>query len=159
MQKKMVEIKQCSTDADFSYAMRITKDYIAWLGMDLSFQGIDEELSGFASMFGPPDGFFLLAWHDGELAGGVGLRKLAAGVCEMKHLFVYERFRGGGIGRSLCTELIERARRMPYGRMRLDTLDRMKAAIRLYESVGFRDIGPYRFNPDPTARYMELRLR
>jgi ribosomal protein S18 acetylase RimI-like enzyme len=42
--------------------------------------------------------------------------------------------------------------------MRLDTLGHMKAAIRLYTTLGFKEIAPYRFNPDPTAKYMELNL-
>ena len=43
--------------------------------------------------------------------------------------------------------------------MRLDTLGRMQAAIRLYESLGFKEIAPYRFNPDLTTHYMELELK
>jgi ribosomal protein S18 acetylase RimI-like enzyme len=34
----------------------------------------------------------------------------------------------------------------------------MKAAIRLYKTLGFKEIAPYRFNPDPTTKYMELNL-
>ena len=51
----MVEIKHCSTDSDFSSAIQITKDYIRWLNMDLSFQDIDKELSNFPSMYGPSE--------------------------------------------------------------------------------------------------------
>ena len=34
----------------------------------------------------------------------------------------------------------------------------MEEAINLYESLGFKIIKPYRFNPDPTTKYMELKL-
>jgi GNAT superfamily N-acetyltransferase len=139
--------------------MQITKDYISWLNMDLSFQGIDKELSNFPSMYGPPNGAFLLVWHRGELAGGVGLRVLEPKVCEMKRLFVYDQFKSKGVGRSLSTALIQEAKNRGYDRMRLDTLGRMKSAIRLYKSLGFEGIEPYRFNPDPTTKYMELSLR
>ena len=155
----MVEIKHCSIDSDFSSAMQMTKDYIRWLNMDLSFQDIDKELANFPSMYGPPNGLFLLAWHRGELAGGVGLRMLEPNVCEMKRLFVYDPFKRKGVGRSLCTTLIQEAIRLGYDKMRLDTLGRMKAAKRLYENLGFREIEPYRFNPDPTTKYMELSLK
>jgi putative acetyltransferase len=154
----MIEIKHCATESDFSSALQITKDYIRWLNMDLSFQGIDKEFSNFASMYGPPNGLFLLAWHRGELGGGIGLRILEAKICEMKRLFVYEQFQGKGLGRSLCTELIQESIKLGYETMRLDTLEQMKAAIRLYENLGFKEIAPYRFNPDPTTKYMELRL-
>ena len=110
-------------------------------------------------MYRPPDGLFLLAWHHGVLAGGVGFRKFDAKVCEMKRLFVYEKLRGIRFGRSLCIELIKKAKKAGYEKMRLDTLGKMKAAIRLYTTLGFKEIAPYRFNPDPTAKYMELHLR
>lgn len=154
----MIEIIHCSTDSEYATALKMTGDYIEWLHMDLAFQGIDEELSNFPLMYGPPDGVFLLAWQGREPVGGVGLRKLAPGVCEMKRLYVYDRFKGQGVGRKLCVELIEEAKRMGYEKMRLDTLGRMGAARKLYRSLGFKEIESYRFNPDPTTTYMELNL-
>ncbi|MDK9708903.1 MAG: GNAT family N-acetyltransferase [Desulforhopalus sp.] len=154
----MIEIKQCVTEMDFSIAIQITRDYISWLNMDLSFQDIDKEFSGFPAMYGPPQGIFLLARHDGVPAGGVGLRVFAAPICEMKRLFVYDQFKHLGLGRNLCTRLIQAAKGLGYRKMRLDTLGHMQAAIGLYKDLGFKEIEPYRFNPDPTTRYMELDL-
>jgi hypothetical protein len=79
----MIDIKHCSTDADFDFAVRITKDYLRWLDMDLSFQDIDNKLSDFSSLCGPPQGIFLLAWHNSDLAGGVGLRRFDDDIYEM----------------------------------------------------------------------------
>jgi len=155
----MIELKHCSTDADFSLARQTVKDYIGWLDMDLSFQDIHSELSNFVSMYGPPNGLFVLAWCRGEIAGGAGLRMIETNICEMKRLFVYDQFKNQGIGRTLCTELIQEAISLGYDKMRLDTLGRMKTAMKLYNNLGFREIKPYRFNPDPTTKYLELSLR
>ncbi len=155
----MLVIKPCEKDSDFLFAKQIVKEYIRWLNIDLSFQDIDKELSDLSSIYGPPNGLFLLAWHEDELAGGVGLRMLEPTVCEMKRLYVYDQFKNKGIGRRLCIALIQGARNLGYEKMRLDTLDRMKSAIGLYKSMGFKEIEPYRFNPDPTTKYMELSLR
>ncbi|HTG80889.1 MAG TPA: hypothetical protein VL949_03040 [Geobacteraceae bacterium] len=82
----MIAIKPCEKDSDFLLVKQLVKDYIRWLNIDLSFQAVDKELSDLSSMYGPPDGIFLLAWHEDKLAGGVGLRAFAPGVCEMKRL-------------------------------------------------------------------------
>lgn len=154
----MVELRYCSTDSDFSLAIKVTKDYIRWLNMDLSFQDINKELLNFSSIYNPPNGFFILATYSGKLAGGCGLKMLEPKICEMKRLFVYDQFKNMGIGRNICTALIGEAKNLGYERMRLDTLKRLKPAIRLYKNLGFEEIGPYRYNPDPTAKYMELSL-
>jgi putative acetyltransferase len=154
----MLAIRPCKKDSDFFLARQLVKDYIRCLNIDLSFQDIDKELWDLPLMYGPPKGLFLLAWYKDELAGGVGLRMLEPAVCEMKRLYVYDQFRNKGIGRRLCVALIQEARTLGYDKMRLDTLDRMTSAIGLYKSLGFKEIEPYRFNPDPATNYMELRL-
>lgn len=150
----------CQTDSEYENAKKVTVDYIAWLNMDLSFQNIERELHIFRLMYGEPSGCYLLARDDfGTIAGGVGLRKLSDTICEMKRLYVYPQFTGQGIGRALCTELFAQARLKGYAFMRLDTIARLTAANKLYETLGFYDIPPYRENPDPTVRFMEIALR
>ena len=154
----MIEIRQCLQESDFVIAKQISADYVHWLDMDLTFQGIDHEFADFESVYGLPSGVYLVAFIDNQPAGGVGLRQFEADICEMKRLYVYDRYRRQGIGKALCLELIRQAQAMGYTRMRLDTVGRLVAAIRLYENLGFRYIQEYRFNPDPSTRYMELNL-
>ena len=45
-----------------------------------------------------------------------------------------------------------------YGLMRLDTLDRLETAMKLYESLGFRRRDPYYDNPLDGVVYWELDL-
>ena len=67
-------------------------------------------------------------------------------------------FRGKRIGFRLVERIVEEARRVGYSRMCLDTLPLMKKAISLYEHFHFKEIGPYKKDPIPGARYMGLEL-
>lgn len=134
------------------------REYAAAIGFSLDFQGFDAELAGLPGRYAPPAGRLLIAQVDGEAAGGVGLRDLGGGICEMKRLYVRPAFRGHQAGRRLAEAVIDEARAIGYHRMRLDTLDRMTEANALYRTLGFAEIPAYYANPMPDARYFELAL-
>lgn len=137
----------------------LVHEYVAWLGIDLSFQGFAEEMAGLPGAYAPPRGRVLLARAGGAAAGCVALRPLdEPGACEMKRMWVRPAFRGHGVGRALAERVVAEARAVGYRCMRLDTLASMAEANALYERLGFRDIPAYRFNPHPQARYLELDL-
>jgi ribosomal protein S18 acetylase RimI-like enzyme len=153
-----VTVTPVSTAEDLADARRLFEEYAASIGFSLCFQGFDRELAELPGAYAPPEGRLLIAKVEGSPAGCVALRKIGDRVCEMKRLYVRPGFHGQGIGRKLAEAVIAEARTAGYATMRLDTVPAMKAAIGLYESLGFVDIEPYRENPIPGARYMELTL-
>jgi len=153
-----MRIADARNASEFETARSLIEEYVASLPIDLSFQDYREEISHFPRGYVPPDGVVLLGYDGDEPAGVVALRRYGGSACEMKRLYVRPKFRGRGVGRALSEELIRRAALLGYATMRLDTLATMDAAIRLYETLGFREIPPYRYNPVEGARYMELVL-
>jgi ribosomal protein S18 acetylase RimI-like enzyme len=156
--RNVLRILEVKTKEDLLEVRKLFEEYVRSLGINLDFQGFDEELVGLPGEYAPPDGCLLLALWNEQTAGCVALRKFSPGICEMKRLYTKPQFRGSGIGRALCEEVIARARRLGYERMRLDTLPSMEKAKGLYASLGFRVIEPYRFNPVEGASFMELNL-
>ena len=156
---KMLEIIQAESTAEVGQARGLFREYEAWLGLDLCFQGFEQELAGLPGKYAQPEGRLLLAYSDGELAGCIAMRKLEDGICEMKRLYVRDGFRGQKIGVKLIEKLLADARSENYSKMRLDTFPpKMGKAVSLYESHGFHPIPPYYNNPHEGVLYMELKL-
>jgi putative acetyltransferase len=138
---------------------KLFTEYAASLDFDLCFQNFDKELSELPGDYALPDGRLLLALDGKKTAGCVALRKISKDTCEMKRLYVKPESRGKRIGKVMAEYVIDEARKIGYSRMQLDTVPSMKEAVSLYQSLGFKKIEPYRYNPVEGAIFMELILK
>ena len=138
------------------------QEYAAQLGVDLCFQGFEEELAGLPGDYAAPRGILVLARVEGELARCCALRPLDnvdhANAAEMKRLYVRQAFRRFGLGRQLAEAVLDFARTEGYGCVLLDTLSDMEAARALYADLGFVEIDPYYHNPLPGSHYLKVEL-
>jgi putative acetyltransferase len=156
-----VHIRPASIPAELAQVRALLREYEVELDVDLCFQGFEQEMASLPGDYTPPRGALLVAEVAGAIAGCVALRPLDARsleACEMKRLYARPAFRGRRVGRALAEAVIAEARRIGYRAMRLDTLPVMTEAQALYVRLGFVDIAPYRDNPVPGARYLELDL-
>lgn len=98
-----------------------------------------------------PTGTFLVGWDGrGQPVCGGGVKRLEDGIAEIKRMFVVEDARSQGHARRLLRGLEDAARRLGYGRVRLDTGPKQPHAVALYESAGYREIPNYNGNPAAT---------
>jgi ribosomal protein S18 acetylase RimI-like enzyme len=76
-----------------------------------------------------------------KILGLVSMQKKSEDTAELNRLSVRSDTRGQGIGRKLVEGFIEEARKRGFKKVYLETADAQKPAIRLYERVGFKNIG------------------
>jgi GNAT superfamily N-acetyltransferase len=157
-QPSMTEIRPADLPRDLDVVRTLFREYADSLGVDLAFQGFEEEVAALPGKYAPPAGRLLIAWRDGLPVGCVALRPLDVSRCEMKRLYVRPAARGGQLGRTLAERICAEARSLGYARICLDTLPTMAAAQVLYQSLGFVPIEPYVFNPIAGTKFLAREL-
>lgn len=162
MSRPTVELLTPQLPAEFDAVREIFREYADSLGIDLCFQGFEEELASLPGDYAMPRGALLLARVDGAVAGCCALRPLDTAdypnASEMKRLYVRPPYRGLGLGRQLAEAILDAARVSGYDHVLLDTLDDMEAARTLYEDLGFEEVPPYYHNPVAGAHYLMATL-
>jgi putative acetyltransferase len=106
-------------------------------------------------------GRIFFAVREGEIVGCCALMAMGNAEFEVAKMAVTEKAQGSGIGRRLLETVVAEARMAGARRLYLETNSKLTPAIRLYESVGFRDVPSERVVASPYARanvYMEISL-
>ena len=170
---RVATLRHAETPADIALARELFLEYAKWLAVDLCFQGFDKELATLPGSYARPRGRLLLAGAPSAAFGCIALRPIDAhGACcgsastpnhespigEIKRLYVQPAQRGQGWGRRLAEAAIAEARAIGYRELKLDTLDWMGDARKLYAKLGFRECPAYYDNPLPGVVYMALVL-
>lgn len=146
------------TPEDIEVIRGLFTEYQEFLGISLCFQDFQKELDELPGKYAEPEGSIWLAENKGAAAGCVALRKLEAGICEMKRLYVKSEYQGLGIGKNLIEICLTEAKLKGYLKMKLDTLKRLEKAVNSYQKFGFCMTQPYNFNPEEDILYFEKEL-
>jgi putative acetyltransferase len=166
------EIVVATTPAHFEQVQQLFAELMAWDSARTAELGFDGALvqqfyyhQGVVRLpgeYAPPAGLLLLATQAGHAAGCGAFITLNPGICELKRLYVRERYRGQKLGQRIVQTLLDGARRADYRLMRLETVCFMQPAIAMYRELGFKERSPY-YEIPPVFRditmFMELDLR
>ena len=139
-------------------ALTLIKEYISELNVDLSFQDLSNELNSLLITYGPPKGYFCLAYINEIAVGCVGIKPLTDQIGELKRLYVRPAYRGYHVASQLINTVLDHAKHIGYDRLYLDTLSSLHEAIALYEKVGFERMPAYYDNPLLNVYYYQIKL-
>jgi putative acetyltransferase len=151
-------IVQAVSEEDVAHVRRLFQEYWDSFGFTPCFQNFGRELAELPGKYAPPGGRLGLALVDGLPAGCVALRRIDAGRCEAKRLYVKPEMRGRSLGGALLAWAIAEARAAGYRELLGDTMPVMQQALAMYDRMGFERTGPYGAEPTAGAIYLRLKL-
>jgi putative acetyltransferase len=119
---------------------------------------VDECFTFTAAELDDPAVRFLVARKDGK-ALGCGALVTCDGYGEVKRLFVYPQARGLALGARLMAALEDQARSQGLSGVKLETGDKLAAAVALYRRLGYAECGPFgAYEAHPASLFMEKSL-
>jgi ribosomal protein S18 acetylase RimI-like enzyme len=117
---------------------------------------IQRVIDALPSPYVPPAGALWVAYDGDDPLGCAAFQTIAPDTAELKRVFVRPEARRRGVARALTEHAIETIRVSGYLRVRLGTQSTAIGAQRLYESLGFTRIEPYRKGDFGVVWFYEL---
>ncbi len=134
------------TDADNSVIAEIIRTNLKKFNLDIPGTAyFDPELDCLSKYYlALPEkrAYFIAEDGNGQILGGAGVAEFENIDCcaEIQKLYLTDAAKGKGLGTMLMKAAEEFAREKDYRKLYLETHSDLKAAVRLYEKIGFREI-------------------
>jgi putative acetyltransferase len=155
----VIEIRSLAPDDDATAFRTLNEE---WITRYFTLEAKDREtLNNPVHSILLKGGHIFMAYADEEAVGCVALIPMQDGVYELSKMAVSPHLRGRGLGRRLLHHAIAQARSIGAKSLFLGSNTRLKDAVHLYESVGFRHVKPETLPSMPYNRadvFMELPL-
>lgn len=128
------------------YDNSFQNELVAFLEKCLPESGRALDINGRHSFYKDIENSFKAFWcmfDEKGIIGAVAVKELDSDSCELKSLYLLEKYHGNGYGKTLLRKAIEFAKDNGYIRMYLDSLSTSHRAIALYKKAGFTDTEKY----------------
>lgn len=125
----------------------------AWISRFFTLEAEDRKLLGDpVGQIVDRGGAVFVARLGDAVVGCAGIAPEGEGVFELVKMAVAPDHQGHGTGRRLIRAAVDRARELGARRVTLETNATLASAVHLYETSGFRHLGPEERHPSPYAR-------
>ncbi|MBD2814840.1 GNAT family N-acetyltransferase [Xenorhabdus sp. Flor] len=111
------------------------------LTADRGFAVADPILDTLYEVYSQPRSAYWVVEMEGKIVGGGGIAPLAGGdndTCELQKMYLSSELRGKGVAKQIVKQTLEFGTEQGFTRCYLETTANLKAAIALYEKLGFR---------------------
>ena len=133
-----------------------------WIARYFTLEKMDRETLGDPeNLILRKGGHIFMVYLGPQAVGCVALIPMGDGVYELSKMAVSPEVRGLGIGRRLLEYAVTQAKQIGARSLFLASNAKLKNAVHLYESIGFRHVSPERLPPNPYTRanvFMEMSL-
>ena len=145
--------------------LKLNKEHLLWIsqkeseiyninleseiGIKIEFY-VEECVKEFSNIY-PPDGIYYILFIKNKPIGMGALKKISAGIGEIKRMYIRPKHRGKGYGKSLLNKLLTMAKEYNFTVIRLDTAIYMRAAQKIYRAAGFCEREKYPETEVPKA--------
>ena len=154
-----VEIRSLAPDDDATAFRTLNEE---WITRYFTLEAKDREtLNDPVNSILLKGGHIFMAYAGAEAVGCVALIPMRDGVYELSKMAVSPHLRGRGLGRRLLQHALVQAKSLGAKSLFLGSNTRLRDAVHLYESVGFRHVKPEALPPTPYSRadvFMEMQL-
>jgi putative acetyltransferase len=103
----------------------------------------EESTDRLSDAFTHPNSAYFILEVSGETAGGAGFYPTAGleqNTCELVKMYLSGKFRGLGLGQTLLTHVMQKAKEKGFEKMYIESMPELTHAISLYKKNGFEFI-------------------
>lgn len=100
----------------------------------------DKTTDALFELFQKEKSVYFIVEKDGKIVGGGGIYPtdgLPADTCELVKMYLLPEARGTGLGSQLITHCLEHAKDFGFSKVYLETMNELKAALKVYARMGF----------------------
>lgn len=124
---------------------QVIRDVSAEFGLtaDKGYSVSDPTLDSLFEVYQAPQSrYWVMVDKDNRVVGGAGIAPLAGKpeVCELQKMYILNSARGQGYAQKLIASCFEQAKEMGFKQCYLESTAELKAALTLYEKLGFQHL-------------------
>ncbi len=137
----MVHLRRANSH-EGSKILDLVKSVLSDYGLEINPEETDRDLSDLDYYYFNKNGWFAVIEEENEIIGSYGIIRIDEKTCELRKMYLLQKFQGQWLGRLMMMDALEKAKELGYSMMVLETNKILDKALSMYQKFGFMQYIP-----------------